>query len=174
MLRHFSKEDLNKSLGYNLIDSKSFHKTDFGPDFIKNNSAAGETVLTALIEELETCSSFDFSVAFITQGGIACLQNTLKKLKEQKTLRGRILTSDYLHFTDPYALKKLLDNFPSIELKIYTKDSFHTKGYLFNQSNYHSLLIGSANLTESALTENQEWNLRVISSEQGESLNTIR
>ncbi|MBO4858740.1 MAG: DEAD/DEAH box helicase [Treponema sp.] len=174
MLRHFSKEDLNKSLGYNLIDSKSFHKTDFGPDFIKNNSAAGETVLTALIEELETCSSFDFSVAFITQGGIACLQNTLKKLKEQKTLRGRILTSDYLHFTDPYALKKLLDNFPSIELKIYTKDSFHTKGYLFNQSNYHSLLIGSANLTESALTENQEWNLRVISSEQGELLNKVR
>ena len=172
MIRNFTKENFNNSLGYNLIDTNTFLKTDFGPDFIKNNSDDGEDVLTALIEELHNCKSFDFSVAFITQGGIACLQETLLHL--DKSVKGRILTSDYLHFTDPYALKKILENFPNIQLKIYTKNSFHTKGYIFQHSNYYSMLIGSANLTATALTENQEWNLRVISLAQGDLLNNIK
>ena len=172
MIRNFSIENLNETLRYNLINAKQYNNFDCGPDFIKNNSEEGEKVLSALIDELKSCKSFDFSVAFITQGGIACLQNTLKFL--DKSVKGRILTSDYLHFTDPEALKKILNNFPNIELKIYTRDAFHTKGYIFKHSNYYSMLIGSSNLTESALTENQEWNLRVISAEHGYLLDNIR
>ncbi len=172
MIRNFSIENLKETLRYNLINSNQYNNFDCGPDFIKNNAETGEKVLSALIDELKTCEAFDFSVAFITQGGIACLQNTLRFLS--KNVKGRILTSDYLHFTDPDALQKILTNFPNIELKIYTRDAFHTKGYLFKQSNYYSMLIGSSNLTESALTENQEWNLRVISSDQGYLLNEVK
>ena len=172
MIRNFKVEDLNKSLGFNLINSQNYVNFEYGPDFIKNNYNEGEKVLSTLIDELSTCKSFDFSVAFITQGGIACLQKTLKFLDH--SVHGRILTSDYLNFTDPYALKKILENYKNIELRVYTKDAFHTKGYLFRQENYYSLLLGSSNLTETALTENQEWNLRVISAMQGDLINTIR
>ena len=151
MIRNFTIENLNETLRYNLINSNLNNNFECGPDFIKNNANEGEKVLSALIDELNTCESFDFSVAFITQSGIACLQNTLRFL--DKSVKGRILTSDYLHFTDPKALEKILTNFKNIELKIYTKSPFHTKGYLFKQSNYYSMLIGSSNLTENALTE---------------------
>ncbi len=172
MIRNFSIENLKETLRYNLINSNQYNNFDCGPDFIKNNAETGEKVLSALIDELKTCEAFDFSVAFITQGGIACLQNTLRFLS--KNVKGRILTSDYLHFTDPDALQKILTNFPNIELKIYTRDAFHTKGYIFKHSNYYSMLIGSSNLTETALTENQEWNLRVISAEHGYLLDKVR
>ena len=172
MIRNFSIENLKETLRHNLINANQYSNFDCGPDFIKNNSEDGEKVLSALIDELKTCESFDFSVAFITQGGIACLQNTLKYLDE--SVKGRILTSDYLHFTDPEALKKILTNFPNIQLRIYTKDAFHTKGYIFKHSNYYSMLIGSSNLTESALTENQEWNLRVVAAEHGYLLDKVR
>lgn len=80
MIRNFSIENLNETLRYNLINAKQYNNFDCGPDFINNNSEEGEKVLSALIDELKSCKSFDFSVAFITQGGIACLQNTLKFL----------------------------------------------------------------------------------------------
>ena len=104
MIRNFSIENLKETLRYNLINSNQYNNFECGPDFIKNNSESGEKVLSALIDELKTCEAFDFSVAFITQGGIACLQNTLRFLS--KTVKGRILTSDYLHFTDTNKFSK--------------------------------------------------------------------
>lgn len=45
---------------------------------------------------------------------------------------------------------------------------FHTKGYIFRQDGLYRILIGRANMTQYALTVNQEWNTKIVSTEQGE------
>jgi hypothetical protein len=54
--------------------------------------------------------------------------------------------------TSPSALEKLLNN-NSIEARFYTSHSFHPKMYIFGDK---YVLIGSANLTRSAILTNQE------------------
>jgi hypothetical protein len=45
---------------------------------------------------------------------------------------------------------------------------FHTKGYIFQKNGVFRILIGSSNLTQSAITINQEWNTKIVSTSQGE------
>lgn len=144
----------------------------FLPKILTNNQEKQVKVLENLSLELENCDDFFFSVAFVTNSGIACLIDTLKELKE-KNIKGRILASQYQNFTEPRALRRLL-SFPNLELKIITSDyNFHAKGYLFhknstekNDENY-TMIIGSSNLTQSALTINREWNVCLSSMKNG-------
>ena len=115
---------------------------------------------------MESCDEFWFSVAFITTGGIATLMNTLIDL-EKRDVKGKILASQYLNFTQPEALKRI-QQFTNIELKIATEGSFHSKGYLFKKDGVYDLIIGSSNLTQTALCTNKEWNLKVSAAEQSE------
>ena len=84
----------------------------------------------------------------------------LKEL-EQKGIPGKILTTDYLMFSDPKALQKLA-GFQNLSLKMFmtqnTKVGFHTKGYVFRKEEIYRIIVGSSNMTLSALTVNREWN----------------
>ena len=66
-----------------------------------------EKIVTRLRKYFEDCDEFIISVAFITMGGISIFLEELKNL-ENKGIKGKILTGDYLTFTEPKALKKLL------------------------------------------------------------------
>ena len=120
-------------------------------------------LLMHLEAELKNCSEFYFSVAFITQSGLIVLKNTLIELAK-KNIKGYILTTDYLGFTQPKALEELL-SFDNLQVRVYTKENFHVKGYIFkhkkSQQGSYSLIIGSSNLTQNALKVNKEWNLKV-------------
>ncbi len=160
------KENLLHSLQTGFLDYAYQSEPVYRPRLLKNDYANNEKVLSTLLDELQTCNTFYFTVAFITSSGLATLLSTFKELYRQN-ISGKILTSNYLSFTDPRALEKILQ-FPNIELRIFEKSNFHLKGYLFEQSNYRSLIIGSSNLTQDALSKNMEWNLRVISTLEGE------
>ena len=116
------------------------------------------------------CEEFAISVAFITMGGITPLLQTLREL-EQRGIPGKILTTDYLTFSDPKAIH-ILANFTNIELKMFVtenaKEGFHTKGYIFKKEEMYRIIVGSSNMTLSALTTNREWNMKIVSTEQGE------
>ena len=159
------ERELAKSIHAGFINRKSDSLEQFRPRLLVNNHSAGTKVLTSLIKELEQCEEFFFSVAFITYSGVIVLLNTLKEL-EAKGIKGKILASQYLDFTDPKALKKLLE-FENISLKISTGESLHTKGYIFRNDKSYNVIVGSSNLTQSALTKNNEWNMRVSSMEEG-------
>lgn len=49
--------------------------------------------------------------------------------------------------------------FPNLEVRIFLEAGFHPKGYLFYGDEKVSCLVGSSNLTQSALKTNQEWNI---------------
>ena len=128
--------------------------------FIYNNHLEAKKVLSILEKELELCDEFIFSVAFISESGLTSLLQTLKNL-EERNIRGKILTTDYLYFNTPKVLDKLA-TFKNIELRMYASSKnnhgFHTKGYLFRKKDSWNILLGSSNLTSAALTINKEWN----------------
>ena len=142
----------------------------YRPEFISNNYKLGKKVLVSIEEELQRCEEFCISVAFITKSGITPLLQTLKDL-EQKNIPGKILTTNYLMFSEPEALEKLA-GLKNIELKMFVTGAetggFHTKGYIFREEEIYRIIIGSSNMTLSAITRNKEWNTKIVSTEQGE------
>ena len=92
----------------------------------------------------------------------------LEQLKdlEVRGVKGKVLTGDYLTFTQPKALKKLLE-FKNIELKVLSDEKFHAKGYFFRKGDIWTMIVGSSNLTQTALTVNFEWNLKINSLKDG-------
>ena len=130
-----------------------------------------EKIVTRLRKYFEDCDEFIISVAFITMGGLSLFLEEFKNL-ENKGIKGKILTGDYLTFTEPKALKKLL-SYKNIDLRIATNKKHHTKAYFFRKGNIWTLIIGSSNLTQGALTVNFEWNIKINSLENGKIIKTI-
>ncbi|WP_080146952.1 DUF3427 domain-containing protein [Marinilactibacillus piezotolerans] len=163
-------DQLEQSLKKAFID-QTIQGSHFDPKIIINNDSQQQFMLNVLQEELETCQAFFFSVAFLTQDGLAALKTQLADLN-RKGIKGRILTSVYLAFNQPEVFEDLL-KIPNVEVKISSKKGFHSKGYLFKQAEYHSFIIGSSNLTMSALKINYEWNVRLTSCDHGEMIQEI-
>lgn len=149
-----------------FVDENHTSLNDYRPSILTNDPITNEKVLSSILEELRTCESFFLSVAFITSGGVASILGTLMDL-EEKGVKGKILVSEYLNFTEPEALRKLL-KLTNVELKIARDSDFHSKGFLFTHSSYYSIIIGSSNLTQGALTKNKEWNLKVTAHKDSE------
>jgi superfamily II DNA or RNA helicase/HKD family nuclease len=152
-------ESLLKSLNSGFIDKSIISNSEYLPQLLVNDKLSGKKILSTIDSELNNCDEFWISVAFVTASGIATLMNTLIEL-ENKGINGKILVSQYLNFSQPEALKKLI-RFKNIELKIAIDGNFHSKGYLFKKGKLHDLIIGSSNLTANALCLNKEWNLKV-------------
>ena len=108
-------QDFHQSLVRGYISEQEPSKPDFLPELLTNDISKQQKVLTTIIHELHSCDEFWFSVAFLTTSGLATLMNTLLELKN-KNIKGRIVVSKYLNFTQPLALERLLNNFPNIDL----------------------------------------------------------
>ncbi len=161
-------EELKKGLHTGFINFQRTSLEEYQPSLLINDRQEEKRVLTTLIKELNECDAFYFSVAFITNSGIASIINVLKEL-EEKGVKGKIIASQYQNFTQPQALRRL-KSFSNIELKIVTEDNFHAKSYIFRKGTRFTLIIGSSNLTQNALSYNKEWNLKVSSAEDGDLL----
>lgn len=147
--------------------TKEIYKSIGDYKFIYNDKNKGKEVLSSITLNLSRCDEFLFSVAFITDDGLAKLKLILKEIAN-KGIKGRIITTNYLNFTNPKALEEL-EKMSNVEVKMYyvssTKGSIglHTKGYIFKKGDKYDIIIGSSNITQKALTLNKEWNQLVSS-----------
>ena len=169
------RDELRLGFETAYIDGSVASNSFYSPQFVSNNYKDGKKVLSSIEDELLRCDKFQISVAFITLGGITPLLQTLKEL-EKKNIQGEILTTNYLNFSEPKALEKL-NGLSNITLKMYdvqeAGEGFHTKGYIFKTDEVYRIIIGSSNITSAALTRNQEWNTKLVSTEQGEMAREI-
>lgn len=169
------RDELRLGFETAYIDGSVASNSFYSPQFVSNNYKDGKKVLSSIEDELLRCDKFQISVAFITLGGITPLLQTLKEL-EKKNIPGEILTTNYLSFSEPKALEKL-NGLSNITLKMYdvqeAGEGFHTKGYIFKTDEVYRIIIGSSNITSAALTRNQEWNTKLVSTEQGEMAKEI-
>ena len=161
---------LQKGLETAFVDYTTASNLAYKPSFVSNDYKEGRKVLSSIEDELLACEEFSISVAFITMSGITPLLQTLKEL-EKRGIPGRILTTDYLSFSEPTALDKLAQ-LKNITLRMFdtetAEEGFHTKGYIFREKEIYRIIVGSSNMTLSALTKNKEWNTRLVSTNQGE------
>lgn len=166
---------LQQGLSTAFVDASVTSNLAYKPQFISNNYKMGHKVLSSVKDELLACSEFAISVAFVNMNGITPLLQILKEL-EAREITGRILTTNYLNFSEPKALEKLSE-LSNVTLKVYDADKarhgFHTKGYIFKNEDIYRIIVGSSNMTSSALTTNKEWNTKIISTEQGEVTRAI-
>ncbi|MFV0173955.1 DUF3427 domain-containing protein [Empedobacter falsenii] len=153
------QDKLKKSLFTGFIDKQILSDIAFQPELLVNQKTPPKKILSTIIRELSSCDEFYISVAFVTTSGIATIINQLKEL-EERGVKGYVLVSQYLNFTQPEALKRLMQ-FSNIELRILTSENAHAKGYIFKTNSHYNLIVGSSNLTANALSTNKEWNIKV-------------
>jgi superfamily II DNA or RNA helicase/HKD family nuclease/phage repressor protein C with HTH and peptisase S24 domain len=152
-------EVFNSSLQTGYVDKKILSNIAYQPELLVNQKNPPKKVLSSIIYELENCNEFYISVAFVTTSGVASIINKLKELENRK-IKGEILVSQYLNFTQPEALKRL-SQFKNIDLRIAVTGNAHAKGYIFKNKEHYNLIVGSSNLTAQALSTNREWNIKV-------------
>ena len=87
-----------------FINQHASSSADFKPKLLYNNQ--NSKVINSIRDELRDCDEFIISSAFITMGGITPLLEEFRYL-ENNNIKGKILTTDYLNFTEPKALRKL-------------------------------------------------------------------
>ena len=162
-------EHLKSGLTTAFIDRNINSNLAYQPEFVSNDYHQGKKVQSTIEQELKNCDEFCISVAFITESGIAPFLMILKEL-ETKNIPGKILTTDYLTFSNPKALKKLA-GLKNIDLRMYrttnSQVGFHTKGYIFEKDEMYRIIIGSSNLTGKAISVNKEWNTKLVGTKDG-------
>lgn len=117
-----------------------------------------------LKEDIRSSSTIYILSSFLMHSGVEVIYEDLAfALKNHADVK--VLTGDYLYITQPEALHKLLclphrENF---ELRLWRSEgvSFHPKSYIFKHQEEGAIIIGSSNLSRSALTSGIEWNLRM-------------
>ena len=161
-------DELNKALQTSFIDQSFPSNKDLRPKLFFNDYKRRMNLAFEITKRLKECDYFEFSVAFISESGLAVLKQILLNLKE-KGVKGRIITSTYLGFNDPKMFKQLI-SFTNIEVRIFEQEhcGFHPKGFIFHKGEHRDIIVGSSNLTQTALESNQEWDLFFTSHENGE------
>ena len=132
-----------------------------------------ETFLATIQANLRGCKSFCFSVSFIKKAGLELLSNDIRAAVERGA-KGKLITSTYQNFTDVESLRWFLNlatTFSNFEchlddecfydIRTYSTNGFHTKGYIFEFDERAEIIIGSSNITRYALLKNIEWDLVV-------------
>lgn len=155
--------NLAKDVAHGFLNRRIEAPEISNPKLIINSGET--TMLRVLQQNIHRSESFCFSVAFISSRALALLKQTLLDFPG----RGKIITSTYLDFNEPRMFRELnrLDN---VDVCIYEDGhgAFHPKGYVFDQGSEVSAIVGSSNLTDSALLQNTEWNIRFSTSQNGD------
>lgn len=125
--------------------------------------------LPSLLEAINHATEICIATAFIRMTGVRLIQAALVDAIDRKATV-RILTGDYLGITDPNALRYLmLLQRQGAQVKVFKsggKYSFHMKAYLFTHSVNGTVddgcaFIGSSNISQTALENGLEWNLKI-------------
>lgn len=133
------------------------------------------TLLLKLKECINKANKISFNISFIQESGVKIIEEDLKKaLKLGKKIE--IITGTYLDITSPQALYRLLElKSKNLSIKIFENSdniSYHPKCYIFNyEDGSKELIIGSSNLSASALLKGIEWNYAISSNVDINSIN---
>jgi superfamily II DNA or RNA helicase/HKD family nuclease len=133
-----------------------------GNIFLSNLSKP--TFLEIFREKVEQSTEILISVSFIKLAGLRLIQKDIISALELG-VKVKIITSTYKNFTDPSVLYEFLswsEKYSNFECRLeddsFSGKGFHTKGYIFLAQERVSIIIGSTNITKSALMTNFEWN----------------
>lgn len=126
-------------------------------------------ITSNLVDELVPALAESNSVYMIVSFAMASGARMLLPHLRSAVSRGadiKILTGDYLHVTEPDALRMLMELGDNAEVRLWKSNgiAFHPKAYLIGVgSDETTIIVGSSNLSRSAMTGGVEWNLAMNS-----------
>lgn len=126
------------------------------------NAGKDQNMSSELRREFQTTDSVDLICAFIKSSGIRVMHDELMDLKN-RGVPVRVITSTYCGATEAAAIDRLV-NVYGAEVKISYESKttkLHAKAWLLRRkSGFDTAYIGSSNLSNSALIDGVEWNVR--------------
>lgn len=126
------------------------------------NAAKDQNMSAELRREFRTADSVDLICAFIKSSGIRVIHDELMELKD-RGVPLRVITTTYCGATEAAAVDRLVKVYGA-EVKInYDPKTtrLHAKAWLLRRnSGFDTAYIGSSNLSNSALVDGIEWNVR--------------
>ncbi|MHA6527721.1 DEAD/DEAH box helicase [Corynebacterium pyruviciproducens] len=169
------RSELATAVRYGFVSAHPASASPLNPMLVENDS---HPMLEVLRGELETCASFHFSVAFVNTSGIAALKQALVEAGRRACEAGTtntIVTSCYLDFNEPEALRELL-RIRGVDVYVHDDEQRgHPKGYVFEHAEgVTTAIVGSSNLTNAALAKNEEWNFKFSTTGDGDVADQLR
>ena len=126
------------------------------------------TMLSEIKKEIVSSDSVDLLISFIKWSAIVKIYADLKEFTAREGVKLRVIATTYMKATDYKAILELA-KLPNTEVKINYETNqmrMHAKSYIFRRNTgFSTAYIGSSNLSNPALTEGLEWNIKVTEKE---------
>lgn len=129
------------------------------------NSKEEPNLAAELRAEIGSADTVDLLCAFVRWTGLRLLAPALEQLKERGA-KLRVITTTYMGATERRAIDELVNRYGA-EVKISYETQatrLHAKAWLFRRNTgFDTAYVGSSNLSQAALLEGLEWNVRLSS-----------
>lgn len=116
-----------------------------------------------LSDEMRSADGVDILVSFIKWTGLRLLAPAFEDLRN-RNIPVRLITTSYMGASDATAVEWLAE-LPNVQVRVSydtERTRLHAKAYHFRRVNgFSTAYIGSANMSQAAITSGLEWNLKV-------------
>lgn len=146
--------------------------TSIGESSLFTGSPQEPQLAHELLEEMRSADGVDILVSFIKWSGLRLLMPAFEDLRDRH-VPVRLITTSYMGASDAPAVEWLA-HLPNVEVRVSydtERTRLHAKAYHFKRhSGFSTAYIGSANMSQAAMTSGLEWNLKVTDQDMGHIL----
>ena len=137
--------------------------TPLGTNCLITGTRQDPSLVSQLRKEFATADSVDILCSFIKWSGLRIIEDSLRILADNgKPIR--VITTSYMGATDLKAVEAL-SKIPGTTVKISydtRRTRLHAKAYMIHrQTGFSVAYIGSSNISQAALTDGLEWNVKI-------------